>query len=141
MADGPAQTVDLSEPEGGLSGHLGLKTIAVGEGWIEMALTIAEHHLRPGIAALHAGTMLTLADTACGFGCRRTLPDGATGFSTLEVKSNFLGTAKEGTLVARAKGEHLGRSTQVWSAEVRHMETDRRLAIFQCTQLILWPRL
>ncbi len=131
---------DLEDPAGGLPELLGLRTTAAGAGWLEMTLEIGPHHLRPGIAGLHAGTMLTLADTACGFGCRRALPEGASGFSTLEVKSNFLGTATEGTLIARAEAEHIGRSTQIWSAVVRHVEKDKRLALFQCTQLVLRPR-
>jgi 1,4-dihydroxy-2-naphthoyl-CoA hydrolase len=81
------------------------------------------------------------ADTACGYGCRSTLPDGAEGFTTIELKSNFLGTAREGGLVIDARVVHGGRTTQVWDAEVRADESDGRvLALFRCTQLVLWPR-
>lgn len=125
-------------PGGGLPEHLGLSVLAAGEGWIEMGLEIGPEHGRPGVAGLHAGTMVTLADTACGFGCRDALPDTATGFSTIELKTNFLGTVLEGALICRAEAEHLGRTTQIWSAKVRHIETDRVLALFRCTQLVLY---
>ena len=100
--------------------------------------------LRPELRApngfLHAATVIALADTLCGYGCVANLPDGASGFTTVEVKSNFLGTATEGTLVARATMVHSGRNTQVWDAPVVHEQTGKTIALFRCTQMVLWPR-
>jgi 1,4-dihydroxy-2-naphthoyl-CoA hydrolase len=89
---------------------------------------------------LHAGSVVTLADTACGYGCRTSLPEGATGFTTIELKSNFLGTARDGVVECEAKLLHGGRSTQVWDALVRHRESAKLIACFRCTQMILWPK-
>jgi len=89
---------------------------------------------------LHAGTVVTLADTACGYGCVANLPDGASGFTTIELKSNFVGTARTGTVDCAAKAVHMGRTTQVWDAVVTHRETGKMIATFRCTQMILWPR-
>ena len=68
------------------------------------------------------------------------LPEGATGFTTIEVKSNFLGTATEGSLTARATMVHGGRTTQVWDAPVLHEQTGKTIALFRCTQMVLWPK-
>ena len=84
---------------------------------------------------LHAGTVVTLADTACGYGCILNLPEEATGFTTIELKTNFLGTAREGMLDAVATAQHRGRTTQVWDAVVTHRETGRTIALFRCTQM------
>lgn len=100
-------------------------------------LTIRQAVLAHGI--LHAGTIVSLADTACGYGCLASLPEGASSFSTLELKSNFMGTARDGAIVCDARAIHSGRTTQVWDATVRHRETDKLLATFRCTQMILWP--
>ena len=81
-----------------------------------------------------------LADTACGFATRRVLPEGASGFTTIELKSNFLGTAREGTISCCARLAHGGRTTQVWDATVTAEETGRTIALFRCTQAVLWPR-
>jgi uncharacterized protein (TIGR00369 family) len=89
---------------------------------------------------LHAGTIVTLADTACGYGCFANLPQGATGFTTVELKSNHLATAREGTIATTARAVHRGRTTQVWDAVVTHKETGRTLALFRCTQMILYPK-
>lgn len=89
---------------------------------------------------LHAGTVVTLADTACGYGCVRALPEGSSGFTTVELKSNFLGTAREGVIECRAEALHLGRTTQLWDATVKHRETGKTIALFRCTQMVLWPK-
>ena len=104
------------------------------EAWLE----IEEHHLAPN-GYLHAGVVVTLADTACGFGCMGSLPEGAHGFTTIELKTNFLGTAKSGRLTCSARMVHGGRTTQVWDAEVAD-GAGKRLALFRCTQLVLYPR-
>jgi 1,4-dihydroxy-2-naphthoyl-CoA hydrolase len=85
---------------------------------------------------LHAGTVVALADSTCGYGCMLSLPEGGTGFTTLELKTNFLRSAKEGTITCEAQLVHGGRTTQVWDATVRDPE-GRTMALFRCTQLIL----
>jgi uncharacterized protein (TIGR00369 family) len=85
---------------------------------------------------VHAGAVVTLADTACGYGCLLSLPEGATGFTTIELKTNFLRTAQAGTITCEARLVHGGRTTQLWDATVADPE-GRTMAIFRCTQLIL----
>jgi uncharacterized protein (TIGR00369 family) len=89
---------------------------------------------------MHAGSIVTLADTCAGYGCRVNLPAGATGFTTIEIKSNFLSTARDGTVECTAVPAHRGRTTQVWDATVTHRETGKTLALFRCTQLLLYPK-
>lgn len=88
---------------------------------------------------LHAASVIALADSACGYGCVASLPDGASGFTTLELKSNHVGTALSGVITAEAAMAHGGRTTQVWDAVVTSAETGKSLAMFRCTQLILYP--
>jgi 1,4-dihydroxy-2-naphthoyl-CoA hydrolase len=89
---------------------------------------------------LHAGSVVTLADTAAGYGCVALMPAGASGFTTVELKSNHLGTALDGTVEVRATPVHLGRTTQVWDSIVKHRETGKTIALFRCTQMILYPK-
>lgn len=118
---------------------LGLRPIAQGEGWCEMALKVGPQLLAPN-GYLHAGAVVSLADTACGNGCMASLPEGAESFTTIELKSNFLGTARDGELRCRAEADHTGRTTQVWSARVWTMQSERQIGLFRCTQMILYPR-
>lgn len=120
-----------------LPGLLGVVVKQVEKNHVLAELTIRQAVLAHGI--LHAGTIVSLADTACGYGCLASLPEGASSFSTLELKSNFMGTARDGVIVCDARAIHNGRTTQVWDATVRHRETDKLLATFRCTQMILWP--
>jgi uncharacterized protein (TIGR00369 family) len=122
-----------------LPGHLGIEVIDVGEEGVKLALPVAPKVMAPN-GYLHAGAVVTLADTACGYGCVSSLPEGATGFTTIELKSNHLGTAREGTIECVAKAAHRGRTTQVWDAVVSHRETGNTIALFRCTQMILYAK-
>lgn len=124
---------------GRLPGWFGLKVVRLDERELAMQLAIQPQMLAPN-GFLHAASVIALADTACGFATIAHLPDGAESFTTIELKCNFLGTATDGTLEAVARGVHLGRTTQVWDAEVREVAAGRTLALFRCTQMVLWPK-
>ena len=124
---------------GKLPGHLGIIITHVDKSETRAELPITQALMAPN-GYLHAGTVVTLADTCAGYGCIANLPPGAAGFTTLELKSNHLSTALEGTLAASAKPAHLGRTTQVWDAVVTHMESGKTIALFRCTQMILYPK-
>ena len=124
---------------GKLPGHLGIVITHADGPEIRAEIAIAERHMAPN-GYLHAGTVVTLADTCAGYGCVVNLPPGATGFTTIELKSNHLGTAKEGTIVGTAKPVHLGKTTQVWDTIVTHRESGKTIALFRCTQMILYVK-
>jgi len=136
----PGVTLDKLRDRGvgRLPALIGVRFTGVGENRIEAELDIRPELLAPN-GYLHAATVIALADTACGYGCLAHLPEGAENFTTIELKSNFLGTAREGTLGCVATPVHLGNTTQVWDAVVSHTERERKLALFRCTQLLLWP--
>ena len=121
-----------------LPGYLGILVTQVGDGLLTVELPLREQLFAPN-GFLHAGTVVSLADTATGYGCLANLPEGASSFTTLELKANFLGTAREGSIVCEARGIHLGRTTQVWDAVVAPSSGGKTLAIFRCTQLIIYP--
>jgi len=122
-----------------LPGHLGIVITEVGESRVAGELPVVESVMAPN-GYLHAGTIVTLADTVAGYGCVANLPAEATGFTTIELKSNHLGTARDGTIVGVATPVHLGKTTQVWDAAVTHKESGRTLAVFRCTQMILYTK-
>ena len=124
---------------GKLPGHLGIVITQADQTELRAELKIGEMHMAPN-GFLHAGTVVTLADTCAGYGCIAHLPPGATGFTTIELKSNHLGTAREGTIVGVAKPAHLGKTTQVWDTVVTHLESRKTIALFRCTQLILYAK-
>ena len=137
----PEITLDLLNQRGvgRLPGHLGIVITSVGDGLVTAELPVQPHLLAPN-GYLHAGSVVTLADTASGYGCIANLPEGAHNFTTIELKSHHLGTARDGTILCTAKVEHKGRNTQVWDAVVTSKETGKTLALFRCTQMILYPK-
>jgi 1,4-dihydroxy-2-naphthoyl-CoA hydrolase len=119
-----------------LVAHLGIEWVHAEKGLMRARIVLGPHHMAPN-GYLHAGTVVTLADTACGYGCMLTLPEGAIGFTTIELKSNHLGTARAGAIAAEARLAHGGQSTQVWDATVTDETSGKTIALFRCTQMIL----
>jgi 1,4-dihydroxy-2-naphthoyl-CoA hydrolase len=123
---------------GHLPALLGVEILTVAaDGAVHSRLALRPELMAPN-GFLHAATVVALADTSCGYGCVARLPEGASGFTTVELKANFLGTAREGAIECRASPLHLGRTTQVWDAVVS--ASTGRIAVFRCTQMVLWPR-
>ncbi len=122
-----------------LPGHLNIDVIKVSPEEVVAQIVVDKIHMAPN-GFMHAGAVVTLADTTTGYGCVANIPKEAIGFTTIELKSNHLGTAREGTIKSVATPVHLGRSTQVWDAVVTHVDTGKTIALFRCTQMILYPK-
>lgn len=125
--------------EGHLPGFIGFEVVEVVPKRAIGRIQLRPEHLAPN-GYLHAASVIAAADTACGYGCLASLPEGANSFTTIELKTNFLGTAREGAIRAQAELVHGGRTTQVWDATVRDEASDKVIALFRCTQLILYPK-
>ncbi len=123
--------------DGYLPGLLGVEIVTVNKEFVESRMMVRREVMAPN-GFLHAASVIALADTSCGYGCLATLPEGAKGFTTIELKSNFLGTALEGHIACRATPVHLGRTTQVWDAVVTNEASGAKIALFRCTQMVLW---
>lgn len=121
---------------GKLPGLLGMEVLEVTNGTCRMRMGAGGEVQAPN-GYLHGGAVTALADTACGYGCLASLPAGAAGFTTVELKVNFVGTARDGSIVAEARLAHGGRTTQVWDAVVTEEASGRPIAHFRCTQLVL----
>lgn len=124
---------------GHLPGRLGIVITNVAASEVRAELSVQPSWMAPN-GFLHAASVIALADTSAGYGCVANLPEGASGFTTIELKSNHLGTAKEGTIECVATAAHLGKTTQVWDATVTHRESGKTIALFRCTQMVLYPR-
>jgi 1,4-dihydroxy-2-naphthoyl-CoA hydrolase len=122
---------------GYLPGLVGVEIVTVSRDGVQSRMAVRREVMAPN-GFLHAASVIALADTSCGYGCVAALPEGAQGFTTVELKANFLGTAREGFIACRATPVHLGRTTQVWDAAVTLEGTERKIALFRCTQMVLW---
>jgi uncharacterized protein (TIGR00369 family) len=125
--------------QGYLPGLIGIEFISIEPGRLRSRLALRPELLAPN-GYLHAATVIALADTTCGYGTITDLPSGAENFTTIELKSNFLNTAREGGIACVATRIHSGRTTQVWDAQVTDETSGKTMALFRCTQLILYPR-
>ena len=125
--------------KGGLSDFLGVEILSIEEGKMTSRLSIKPHHIAPN-GFLHAATIIALADTTCGYASFAHLPEGAESLCTIELKSNYLGTVREGGIFCVATAMHLGRNTQVWDAKVSDEKIGKVIALFRCTQMNLFSK-
>ena len=116
-------------------GLVGVEIDDVADGVVHARLALRDEHMAPN-GYLHAAAVIALADTACGYGCILSLPEGGIGFTTIELKTNFVGSAQTGTITCEARLVHGGRTTQLWDATVSAPD-GRQMALFRCTQLVL----
>jgi len=122
-----------------LPDHLGLEWQEARPGYVRGRFVVQKHHMAPN-GFLHAASVVALADSGCGYGCVISKPEAAVGFTTIELKANFLGTAREGAIACESRLVHGGRTTQVWDAVVTNEATGQTIALFRCTQMILYPK-
>ena len=137
----PEVTLDVLNERGKeyLPGYLGIEITALAPNTLSSRMKVMQLHVAPN-TFLHAASVVALADTTCGYATIAHLPEGAASFTTIELKSNFLGTVREGAVACTATAQHLGRNTQVWDAVVFDEATGRKISLFRCTQMILWPK-
>lgn len=137
----PGISIEALNERGGeyLPGYLGIKMLELTPSQMTSRMPVKKIHFAPN-DFLHAASVVALADTTCGYATIAHLPEGAESFTTIELKSNHLGTIKEGGIACVATAQHLGRTTQVWDAVVTDEASGRKIALFRCTQMILWPK-
>ncbi len=144
MAAWPADT-EASQP-GSIFDALAIRPTHLGPGAARAEMVVDAQHLNQR-GLCQGGAIVTLADATAAWATYCLVPDGH-GFTTLELHTNLIGTARKGdVLVALARSVHAGRSTAVLSVEVLHLAQERlsapnrRLcAMFTCTQSVLLPR-
>ena len=122
-----------------LPGYLGIEITRLAQDSLSSRMPVRKLHFAPN-DFLHAASIVALADTTCGYATLAHLPAGAQSFTTIELKSNHLGTVRDGSIACVATAQHLGRNTQVWDAVVTDEASGRKIALFRCTQMILWPK-
>ena len=124
--------------KGFLFDYLGMGFTKVEEDEVIAHIPLQQHH-SGWHGTLQAGTLFALADSYAGYGCVKSLPQGASGFTTIETKNNFLAMTNAGVIRCVATPVHKGRTTQVWDAVVSSTDEAKELCYYRCTQLILWP--
>ena len=140
MLEGNQAAMFAERQKDKLPGELAIEWETVETGYAKGRFTVIERHMAPN-GFMHAASVIALVDSAAGYGCVASLPEGASGFTTIEIKCNYLGSAKEGEQVScAARLVHGGRMTQVWDAEATNDATGKLIAVFRCTQMVLYPR-
>jgi 1,4-dihydroxy-2-naphthoyl-CoA hydrolase len=126
--------------KGTLSDLLGMEVLSAERARLTARLKVGREHLGP-TGFVHAGTVVTIADTCAGMGCVVSFPEHARGFTTIELKTNFPRSAKaDDVLVCEARMVHAGRTTQVWDVTVTRESDGEVVGLYRATQMLLTER-
>lgn len=116
--------------------HIGIKPIEIGKNKIVASMKVTPELCNP-MGGLHGGAAMSLADTLGAMGAWRNLPEGASGTTTLESKTNFIGVAKSGeTVIGEATALHIGKRTSIWTTRIT-TEAGKLVAVVTQTQMTL----
>ena len=121
-----------------LCGTLGMRMVAQTPAEVRLELDW-DASLCTSAGGLHGGTLMALADSAGGACAFANLPAGASGTSTIESKTNFLGAVRSGTVTATARPLHVGGTTIVIETEIRNRD-GKLVAKTTQTQTVLRPK-
>ena len=136
---GAVRRFNEQPPWGPLPSMLGVEMLEIELELVRARIGVTER-LLAGTGYLWAPVVVGLADALCAAGTGASLPEGAT-FTTIELKTNFLGSARAGEeVVGEARPAHRGRTTQVWDVTVTNTTSGRVIALQRCTQMVLYPR-
>lgn len=114
---------------------LGVEALASDPGEVRARVAWQADRCTSG-GALHGGVLMSLADV-CGGACAFTnLPEGATGTTTIESKTNFFRAVREGSVEAIARPLHVGRTTIVVETDLFD-DAGKRVARVTQTQAVL----
>ena len=134
-------SANLTERQKGfLPDHMGLEWLDARPGFVKGRFEVKPHHLAPN-TFLHAASVIALADSACGYGCVISRPEGALNFTTIELKSNFLGTARAGRRrLSRPTSSMADARPRSGTPIVKDEASGKTIALFRCTQMLLYPK-
>jgi len=134
-SDKPELT-DIVNAQMPLGSTLGMRTFGGAEE-VDATLEWAPELCTAG-GVLHGGVLMSLADAAGGVCAFLNLPADASTV-TIESKTNFLGAIREGTVLARSRPLHVGKTTIVVETDVFDA-SGRRVARTTQTQAVLVAR-
>lgn len=117
---------------------IGMELIDVSEGRVVFSAEPAEYHYNP-LGTIHGGVIATLLDSAMGCAVQSLLPAG-TGYTTLEIKANYLRpiTSATGTITCEGTIIHLGG--RIATAEARVTDATGKLYAHGTTTCLLLHR-
>jgi 1,4-dihydroxy-2-naphthoyl-CoA hydrolase len=115
--------------------HLGIEFIEVGEDYLTAKMPV-DHRTKQPIGIMHGGASCVLAETVgsiAGNFCLDLTKQYCVG---LDINTNHIRSVREGFVYATAKPFHLGRSTQVWSIEIKD-EQGKLVSVNRLTMAVM----
>lgn len=118
-----------------LAAHLGIVITAIGDDFVTATMPVDARTVQPH-GRLHGGASVALAETVGSLAANLTLDPAQQIAVGLEINANHVRPVKQGLVIATARPEALGRSTQVWSIRIVD-EQSRLVCLSRLTMAVI----
>ena len=118
-----------------MSDYLGIEFLEVGEDYLSARMPV-DHRTKQPMGIMHGGASCVLAETVGSTAAQFCVDYEKYYCVGLDINTNHIRTATEGYVIGTAKPYHLGKSTQVWSIEIKN-EADQLVSITRLTMAVL----
>lgn len=120
---------------GNLAEHLGMEFTEVGKNYLCAKMPVDHRTMQP-MGLLHGGASVAFAETLGSVGAYCCIDRTKQYCVGLEINANHLRSVKSGYVYGKAVPIHIGKSTQVWSIEIRD-DAERMVCISRITMAVL----
>jgi len=124
-----------SLPERTLASALGIEIVELGDNRVVATMPVDDRTRQP-YGLLHGGASIALAETVASLGAAGRVDRERFAVVGQEINGNHLRAVKDGTVRAVGTPIHVGRTSQVWSIEIRD-EAERLVCISRCTLAVI----
>jgi len=125
-------------PLTGLPKTLGIEIVELTKERVVATMPVDERTRQP-FGLLHGGASIALAETVASFGAVAHIDRERYTAVGQEINGNHLRPKFDGVVRAIGVPVHVGRTTQVWSIEIRD-EEERLVCISRCTMAVVEKR-
>jgi 1,4-dihydroxy-2-naphthoyl-CoA hydrolase len=118
-----------------LAALLGIEFVDCGDDWLSARMPVDRRNFQP-FGRLHGGASVVLAETAGSIGAAMCIDPGTSAAVGMEINANHVRPAHAGWVVATARPESIGRTTQIWSIRIED-EAGKLVCISRLTVAVI----
>jgi 1,4-dihydroxy-2-naphthoyl-CoA hydrolase len=118
-----------------MNAHIGIEFTEIGSDYLSAKMPV-DHRTRQPFGILHGGASVVLAETLGSTGAGLVVDPLKFRCVGLEINANHIRSVREGFVYGTAKPIHIGKSTHVWSIEIKN-EEGKLVCISRITMAIL----
>ena len=121
-------------PNNGLSRHIGIEYIEVGDDYLVAKMPVSENTTQ-ALGLLHGGASCVLAESIGSIASNFCVDIKKSHVVGLNINTSHISSERYGCVYGKASAVHIGKTTHIWKIEIRN-ESDKLISESQLTCLV-----